>query len=438
LPEALACVLALVLCARAGDPSFDHQNTTYTTQFSPIAPPTTGIYAMPYFSPDHSIATETWLVGNATKSVDISNPGWDMWLDCDSSSSCAGCTPTETRSDTFPLFSALLNALHRGVVVRVMTNDYDEPDCSGKISALPFLVLNGADVRYYTTTTFDHQKYINVDGKTFTISSINFSQTSYTQNREAGVVFSGETTTIAAFTSAVFDFDFAQAIPLKVAQKYSSADMKIITNKATIPVVIPPPPVIKDAYVTPEPKPIKLSSSDSLRMYTGPDDARSQVLDDITGATTSFQIMIYQVTDPELCESIYTMHKSGIDVTLLVSQCIDSTSDLDLAEQCYKNLTNSGFTEIYKTPSYYLMSHQKFWIIDGKRVTWSTGNWSPEDYATGSSFPPYGHKGWQETNRDFSASIEDASVVAVFQAVLTNDKSHGTTWASDPKISCSF
>ena len=54
----------------------------------------------------------------------------------------------------------------------MLTVDYGEPDCAGAISALPFLVLNGAEVRlptctpiptrrqvsYYTTTTFDHQK----------------------------------------------------------------------------------------------------------------------------------------------------------------------------------------------------------------------------------------------------------------------------------------
>ena len=51
-------------------------------------------------------------------------------------------------------------------------------------------------------------------------------------------------------------------------------------------------------------------------------------------------------------------------------------------------------------------------------------------------YPPYGHSGWQETNRDFTASITNADMVAAFQNVLTQDKSRGTTWAEEPELKC--
>ena len=78
------------------------------------------------------------------------------------------------------LIRAVESALHaRGVKVRLLTNDYKTPTCVGKIAPLDWLVMNGVQVRYYTSTTFTHTKYISTDGKRTAISSVNFSQTSF-------------------------------------------------------------------------------------------------------------------------------------------------------------------------------------------------------------------------------------------------------------------
>lgn len=354
------------------------------------------------------------------------------------SATCTGCLPSETRADTFPIFAVLLNALHKGVAVRILTNDYNTEDCSGKISALPFLALNGAQIRAYATTTFDHQKYMNVDGTRVSISSINFSKTSYMYNREAGVVFGGNTTAIASFTTDVFESDWNEGYSMGTTQAYSSSDMSVITDPSEVPVVLPEPHTIENAYVTPVPAPVMLAASDRIHVFASPDYARSVVLEDVYDTTTSFQLMVYQITDPTLCNEVLEMHKKGIEVTVLVSQCIYDGPDSDLALQCYKNLTAGGFTNLYKTPSYYSMSHQKFWIVDGRRVSWSTGNWSPSDYPTSNTYPPFGSAAWQDVNRDFTASIEAADVVSQFQAVLTQDLAHGTKFSESPTLSCSW
>jgi hypothetical protein len=79
------------------------------------------------------------LFNNATVSIDVAIPSISSWLyDCagyvdDDQATCApGCSPEEQRKETFPIFPALLNALHRGVAVRLLTNDYNYPDCPGK------------------------------------------------------------------------------------------------------------------------------------------------------------------------------------------------------------------------------------------------------------------------------------------------------------------
>ena len=53
---------------------------------------------------------------------------------------------------------------------------------------MDFLVLNGIQVKYFDTVTFLHEKYITVDGNRTAVSSVNWSYTSFMENREAGYV----------------------------------------------------------------------------------------------------------------------------------------------------------------------------------------------------------------------------------------------------------
>lgn len=142
---------------------------------------------------------------------------------------------------------------------------------------------------------------MNIDGKIVSISSVNFSKASFMQNREAGVMFAGDTEELAAFTTQVFEFDWDQAFDLSVTQTYTSTEMKVIQDKTEVPVVIPEPYYIKDAYVTPTPTAISLASTDNVTVFTSPDYARTQILDDIRSVTKSFDIMIYQVRSFSLC-----------------------------------------------------------------------------------------------------------------------------------------
>ncbi len=92
-------------------------------------------------------------------------------------------------------------------------------------------------------------------------------------------------------------------------------------------------------------------------------------------------LVVVQVTDMGLCQSLVDMHNAGINLTILVSYRVESPSDCPDANTCYNFLYENGVT-VYLSPTYYDVSHNKFWIMDGKRVSWSTGNWSPSDYPT--------------------------------------------------------
>jgi hypothetical protein len=57
-------------------------------------------------------------------------------------------------NEEFPVFQALLNAIHRGVKVRIMTNDFGNECFPGMITPLDFLTLAGAQTTAFATLTF--------------------------------------------------------------------------------------------------------------------------------------------------------------------------------------------------------------------------------------------------------------------------------------------
>jgi len=393
-----------------------------------------------YFSPDHSVDTHVEAINNAQDSIDIGEPGFDSWIGCTDGTSCIGCNITGMRNlETFPLWGALLNAAHRGVTIRVLTNNYGTPDCQGEISPLPFFQLNNISVRYYATTTYIHAKYMMIDGKIISISSVNWSHASYMGNREAGALIEGEAAgPLLDFCNSVFNQDWGLAIPIQITQTYSNSDMEIITDPSVIPVTVPPiPPIHSGRYITPEP--YSVVGQTSVVLYTSPDDADATLLADIASATNTLTIMMYQVTSPDLCNAIQNMYQAGtVTINLLIAARIYDAGDCAAAKVCYAQLGNAGLS-FTKTPWYYTFSHQKFWIVDNKRVGFSTGNWSPTDYPVGgNTFPPYGQSGWRNSNRDYTMTSDSAALIEQFAAVYSNDLVDGDPWSPQYDIKCGF
>ncbi len=83
---------------------------------------------------------------------------------------------------------------------------------------------------------------------------------------------------------------------------------------------------------------------------------------------------IYQLTDQGLCDQISALHSNGVNVSLLVSATIVSSTDWKAAQQCYCQLYQNGMKgNIQKSLNKFRFAHQKYWIIDRKSVHLSTG-----------------------------------------------------------------
>ena len=289
---------------------WDKQTETYEEQFKP-ADCTDLCTVTPFFSPDTSINTYVNLIESAKKSIDIYTPskcvlklknslhhnnimshlrtmiynttGLKSWnsnctrnTDCPKRGSCTGCPLEQQKKEPFPVFPALLNAIHeRGVQVRIVTNNFTFYACEGVTIPLDWFVLNKIQVRFYTTTTFLHAKFIVIDkGVKTAVSSVNWSYTSFMRNREAGVIIEDCTCSAISFYQSVFDYDWDHGLDYILTRTYSKAEMDYIRDTAHMPYTIPNGS-IPGTFVT---QLIPHTNVAIKKTYASPDYARDTIM----------------------------------------------------------------------------------------------------------------------------------------------------------------
>jgi hypothetical protein len=278
----------------------------------------------------------------------------------------------------------------------------------------------------YTTTTFMHAKFIVIDRGTKTaVSSVNWSYTSFMRNREAGVIVEDCDCSAISFYQSVFQHDWDSGTDYAITQTYSPSNMKIITDTAHMPYTVPNSPGIPGAFVT---QLIRHKNVAVKRAYTSPDNARDTLTASLISVRRSLNLAVYQVTDDGLCDELLSLFKRGVNVTVLVSDYIVSASDYYKAQDCYKKLYDGGMAgKVQYAYSKFEFSHEKYWIIDSTTVHLSTGNWSPSDFPTGTSWKPYSES-QESVNRDLEIVLEQADLVDYFYTVYNADWAMGKEW----------
>ena len=443
------------------DPPWDHQEKTYRPHFWPGKVDDVEGEVELFWSPTGSARELSDLITNTPDHgwVDVGTPGFSSWIGC---SYGGGCSVEEQKyNETFPIFPALLNAIANGISVRILTNDYERPPPSkGNIEPLTYLYLAGADVKYYATTTFWHAKYIavgpnananaNANAKSPTdssrsgssaekrataISSVNFSQTSFRKNREAGVILRGhQLEPILELAADVFESDWENGKAFTVDQVYSESQLKMIRDKEFLPVVIPKDEYFPGAFYAPTTK-ADIRETD-VSLVVSPDYAFETIKAALDATEHTFLLYIYQVTDVHLCAWLEEFaSRSDHDLYLLVSYAIFDYTDYKTAQSCYYNLTRAGVHVRTTAPHLYSFSHQKLWITDNSTMWLSTGNWSPSDYpkiTDATIFPPFNHSSsahpWIQANRDFTVAIDADEIVRAALDVFDGDFHIGQDW----------
>ena len=208
--------------------------------------------------------------------------------DCPPKGSCTGCSIDQQKDEAFPVFPALLNAVHeRGIKIRIITNNFTFSACKGKTVPLDWFALNKIQIRMYATTTFQHAKFITIDGGRKTaVSSVNWSYTSFLRNREAGVILEDCSCSAVSLYQSVFDYDWQNGVDYVITRQYSNSEIDIITDTALMPYQIISA-LGSRAYVT---QLIQYESVKIKKAYTSPDYARNTLMTYLDSVNKSFNV----------------------------------------------------------------------------------------------------------------------------------------------------
>jgi phosphatidylserine/phosphatidylglycerophosphate/cardiolipin synthase-like enzyme len=195
----------------------------------------------------------------------------------------------DQKEEAFPIFPALLNAVHqKGIKVRIMTNNFTVTTCENTINPLDWLYMNNIQIHFYSTTTFMHSKVIIIDhGKRTSVSSVNFSKTSFTKNREAGVVIEDCSCPALDLYQSVFQYDWDHGFDYQLDASYSDADTQLIKNSAPMDIPNAVIPKIAGAYIT-----TKKTYKDVMVTggYTAPDGALGVIMSDLSKVKSSLEV----------------------------------------------------------------------------------------------------------------------------------------------------
>jgi len=171
--------------------SYTETGSSYPRPFAVSGEFSGSMNVTPIFSPDTSLQGILYCINAAQVSLDIQIPYFTNW--------------NQTGS-VEQILDAIIAAKNRGVTVRVITEDkYDYEDVAHLFSEhkIPIVVQ---DPTWFAEL---HNKGIIVDGRIVLVSSINYSDNSIENNREAGVII--ENADIAQWYQEVFDFDWSIA-----------------------------------------------------------------------------------------------------------------------------------------------------------------------------------------------------------------------------------
>ena len=229
------------------------------------------------------------------------------------------------------MFTALVNAVHKyNVTVRFLTNDFHVPTCDDMITPMDWMFLVGMQMKLYRTTTFQHAKFMIIDkGRKILISSVNFSKTSFTKNREAGVILSDCSCALTDFYQGVFNSDWETAYDYTLTHEFSKDDLEFVRSPKELPPGNKGPFVVPGAFVTDM---TAIEDVSIVEGYTAPDNARDTFFAGLDDVKSSLKVHIYQITDTGICDKLLEMFKGGVNVTLLVGSYIVSYTDYEAAQ----------------------------------------------------------------------------------------------------------
>lgn len=345
----------------------------------------------PMFTPDNALAIHIAWIKMATTTIDIQNQYITMF----------GSSWTET-----PLVVELLNAKTRGVNIRVQVREDSDSD-----NVTNYLLSHGIAVHWmgssasaggnsYLSAT--HNKMMIVDDQTALISSINYGENAFTNNREAGMVI--QNTPAAQYFTSIFEADWAVGeVPPAVTPVSTS----------------PQPSVAIGGYTSHTNLPhTNFTGTYNVTLFTNPDNADEVIFNYLKSAKTSIYVSMYTISRADFNNTLIDLKRNNpnLDIQVLISnRRVGASENIDThaaAQSLVDNLipVYNSTKDDDKVDGFY---HNKYWIIDGKHTFVYSGNWSPRS-VTPQLEPGDDSYSSGTPNRDMGIAVANAPDVAKF------------------------
>jgi len=395
-----------------------------------------------FFSPDTSGVALQRAVENGVSFIDAYAPSVESWSGCTPwHEPCVGCSVAYTRqNEEHVFFRALLNAAARGVRVRLLTNKFDSVrECKNAVTMLTYF-SKIFEVRTYATTTFQHSKVMIVD-ECVAISSVNWSKSSFIENREAGVLMcsaaegSDDIVGVSSYMRTVFDYDWALADIWTPPNELSTSDLALIRNSSYLEPFPLPKHNISEPHFVPELR-RTLVPGNKVTVNVGPDAASTALYHELASTQSTLDIYTYQITDEVFAKFIVELSKRLGRVRVILSRAIFMDEDRFDSIRIVDQMRNEsqGRIEFLSSPHFYRYAHLKIWVRDGKTVGLSTGNFSPSDIPPIHPYPPFRDPAWRSINRDFNVVVSDVNFTKQFSELITGDGAHFKAYTKPSKF----
>ena len=379
---------------------------SYIPPFFPVSNFKEQMTLSPIFTPNNALDTYIYWINKANTSIHIQNPYITKFN--------SSAWPTAS-----PLVSAIVQAFNRGVSIEIQVNQADDSD-----NVATYFKGLGIPIKYmgtsssssggsYISTT--HNKLMIIDGKVTIISSINFSENAFLNNREAGMVI--QNAHVASAFEIVFQSDWADGLVPALQnqiQHMISADSKVSTSQTI-------------TYSSPFNIPkTNFTGVYNVSVFTNPDNADKFIFQYLQTAKKSIYVSMYTVSRPDFNNTLIALKKANpsIDIQVLISRDrVGASEEIDTI-QAVKSLV-ANLIPVYNSTSQLNYYHNKYWIIDGNNTFVYSGNWSP------ASVTPNATSYASSTpNRDMGLAVLDAPDVANFfiNQVWKKDVAIASAW----------
>lgn len=309
----------------------------------------------PIFSPDNSESLLISLIDNATIKLYIEQ----MYI--------------YYEPEISEILQAIINAHGRGVEVKVIVGDgnLESGETAENLTnyGIPVRVSvqDAGNGNYFDTM---HNKGVISDDCVL-ISSINWSPTSITANREAGLIV--ESSMVADYYEMIFDYDWV------ASEIYDD----LIHFDTYIPSSSNENSVLNQHYQTNEfASPTTFRGQFDVDVMVSPDNCFEILENALLNAQESIFISVYTLSSPYLLEALRDCIAAGLDVRLLLEQNQFSSYEKKYNRHTLYNLTeigvngNSALGRWAAAGGEFTYQHCKYAIIDNETLIISSGNWS--------------------------------------------------------------